>query len=154
MSLMSSSKGSMSKFKIPQKSKKNLLSKFELSAKLLSGHKSGKFLNKIDSVPKPIEPLKKKEHRTRSHDPTSVMRFRGSIQPLQSNEKISVNYKKRTNSERKKRDKSNATMANSNFLPQIHSHRNLVIAPEMRVKQNKKLSRNNVQKKMTMEKEY
>ena len=96
-----------------------------------------------------MENSKRKSQRTRSHDPTSSMRIRGSIQIGEDAEKISIDFKPRTNSERRKRKKTNVTTVNPHFLPKIHSQRTLIIPRETKSKCNKiKLINLNFQEKL------
>lgn len=65
---------------------------------------------------------RKKEHRTRSHDPTSNRHGRASIQ-VDDTEKITCQLKRRICSVKKNRDKTNVTLENSSALPKVDLRR-------------------------------
>ena len=117
--------------KIPQKSSRNFVKNFGNSGKWAKGQKSIMFLSKFMPQEKFTQISRNKEQRTRSHDPTSAIRFRSSIQPNEDSDKILVNVQLRTNSERKQRNQTNATVAHPHFLPQIHSQRTHFIIPKI-----------------------
>lgn len=95
---------------------------------------------------------KSKKQRTRSHDPTSSLRIRGSIQAAEDNNQISVDCELRNNSERRQRKKSrNVTMLHQNHLPQIHSQRTLIL-PDQHPRPSKfKLVNLNLNKKLKLQ---
>ncbi|CAI2383642.1 unnamed protein product [Moneuplotes crassus] len=106
-------------------------------------------LSKIYPKEAQLEHSRKKPHRTRSHDPTSCMRIRGSIQVEENTQKFSIDFKPRTNSERRKRIRTDANVIKPNFLPKIHSQRTLIIPKEKKLKCNKiKLMNLNFQEKL------
>jgi hypothetical protein len=69
--------------------------------------------------------VRKKEHRTRSHDPTSNRYGRASIQ-VDDTEKISCQLKRRICSVKKNRDRTNVTLENSNALPRVDLRRGYI----------------------------
>jgi hypothetical protein len=83
-----------------------------------------------------------KENRTRSHDPTISRRIRGSIQPGFDMNKISFDWNSRTNSERKLKRQTPATIGNNSFLPKIHSQRSIQYNPEESTKKKLFMTKN------------